>query len=543
MAAKQQEQRIPAVVYARFSSHNQTEQSIEGQLRDAHTYAERNGYLIIKEYADRAISGKTDQRPAFQKMIKDAEKGSLQVILVWKLDRFARNRYDSANYKYRLKRFGVRVVSVMEGVAAGAEGIIVEGLLESMAEYYSVNLAENVRRGQRESVLKGWFPGGSIPFGYLCENHRLVADPKTTALVQEIFRRYADGESPKAIAADLNARGYRTKAKREWRISSLASMLQCPTYTGNFDYAGTPIDCADAIIDEETFRRCQERRAMNRRAPAARAGKERYILQSKCYCGLCGAPMIGESGRSRNGDTYRYYKCAHQKKTSRSCAKTPEKKDWLESYAIRATLNYILSPGQMEYIAKTTVEYYEKENDTSGITELEKTIRRLEGELQKLVDAIIAMPVSAQPMIAQRMEQLSAQKADAEEDLAKLRITAAIRVTEDQVLAWLKTFKDGDVSDPEFMARIVDVFVHSIYVFDDRLIIFYNIHKAQETVNFINPENSLDEVMSPADQTKVGSILSGQTPLQSDKLEHSGSPLYIFVRGLVGLVLGKELAV
>ena len=154
-----------AVIYARYSSHSQTEQSIEGQLHDGYAYAEKCGYRVVGEYIDRALTGKTDDRPDFQRMIKDAEKRLFQVVIVWKLDRFARNRYDSAMYKRILKKHGVRVVSVMENITDTPEGIILEGMLEALAEYYSANLSENIKRGQQESIKKGWFPGGPPPMG------------------------------------------------------------------------------------------------------------------------------------------------------------------------------------------------------------------------------------------------------------------------------------------------------------------------------------------------------------------------------------------
>ena len=156
---------LNAVIYARYSSHSQTEQSIEGQLHDSYAYAEKCGYRVIGEYIDRALTGKSDDRPDFQRMIRDAEKHQFQVVIVWKLDRFARNRYDSAIYKARLKKYGVRVISVMENITDSPEGIILEGMLEALAEYYSANLSENIRRGQQESIKKGWFPGGPPPMG------------------------------------------------------------------------------------------------------------------------------------------------------------------------------------------------------------------------------------------------------------------------------------------------------------------------------------------------------------------------------------------
>lgn len=155
-----------AVIYARYSSHSQTEQSIEGQLRVCHEYARREGFTIVGEYIDRAISGRTDDRPDFQRMISDSRKRAFQYVIVYKLDRFARNRYDSAVYKHKLKQNGVKVVSAMENIGDNPESIILEAVLEASAEYYSLELAQKIKRGMRESALKGQFCGGGIPFGY-----------------------------------------------------------------------------------------------------------------------------------------------------------------------------------------------------------------------------------------------------------------------------------------------------------------------------------------------------------------------------------------
>ena len=129
-----------AVIYARYSSHSQTEQSIEGQLRDCYEYARRYDINVVGEYIDRATSGMTDERPDFQRMIADAAKKQFERVIVWKLDRFARNRYDSALYKHRLKQYGIRVISAMENVGEGDESILLEALLEASAEYYSLDL-------------------------------------------------------------------------------------------------------------------------------------------------------------------------------------------------------------------------------------------------------------------------------------------------------------------------------------------------------------------------------------------------------------------
>lgn len=178
------------VIYARFSSHSQTEQSIEGQLRECYDFARRNDYLVIAEYIDRAITGTTDKRPEFLRMIEDSKKKNFDYVLVYQLDRFARNRYDSANYKAKLKKNGVRVLSAKENITEDASGILVEGMLESMAEYYSAELSQKVKRGIKESLLKGNFIGGHGLFGYDVIDKKWVVNPLEAAVVQDIFTRY-----------------------------------------------------------------------------------------------------------------------------------------------------------------------------------------------------------------------------------------------------------------------------------------------------------------------------------------------------------------
>ena len=163
---------MTGVIYARYSSDNQREESIEGQLRECKEFAEKNDITILGTYIDRALSAKTDNRPDFQRMIKDSEKNMFDVVIVWKLDRFARNRYDSAHYKSILKRNGVKVISATEIISQGAEGILLESLLEGYAEYYSAELSEKVIRGMKENALKCKYNGGTLPIGYVIDENK-----------------------------------------------------------------------------------------------------------------------------------------------------------------------------------------------------------------------------------------------------------------------------------------------------------------------------------------------------------------------------------
>ena len=160
------------VIYARFSCHSQTEQSIEGQLKVCYEYAQAHQYTVIGEYIDRAQSGTSDNRTDFQRMILDSEKHTFQGVLVYQLDRFARNRYDSAIYKAKLKKNGVRVLSARENITEDASGILIEGVLESMAEYYSAELSQKINRGRKINASKCPSNGSNPGLGYKVDKDR-----------------------------------------------------------------------------------------------------------------------------------------------------------------------------------------------------------------------------------------------------------------------------------------------------------------------------------------------------------------------------------
>ena len=527
-----QQATINAVIYARYSSHNQTEQSIEGQLHDAYEFAQREGYTIVGEYIDRAQSGTKDTRIDFQRMIADAQKKQFQAVIVWKLDRFARNRYDSAIYKAKLKKYGIRVVSVMERIQDNPEGIILEGMLESMAEYYSANLAVNIKRGQRESIAKGRFCGGPIPYGYKNADGHLIADDKTAPIIQEVFRRYSEGESMKDIIDNLSARGVKSSSGGALTYTTFSRALLNRVYIGEFTYNGGVVPgCADALIDADTFAKVQEKVASRRHAPAAGKAKVEYLLQGKVFCGHCGGHMVGESGKGRNGEVYSYYSCRNRKKYH-TCQKKNEKKDFIEWYVAEQTLEYILTPERMEKVAAAVVREYEKEFGDGPIKEKERQIKKIEKELDNLVDSLAEAPKAARPRIYARMEELEAQKADIEIDVAKLKIAQGIRFTEAEVKAWLKQFCKGDALDEDFRRRIIDVFINSVYLYDKRVIIFYNI-KGGKQVSYIDVADA--DIDEPSDGGIVSDLIANAPPNAS-----ISEPRFIFVNGVFGIVLERQ---
>ena len=243
-----------AVIYARYSSDNQREESIEGQLRDCRAYAEYNGIDIVGEYIDRAFSAKTDDRPDFQRMVSDSSKKLFDVVLVWKLDRFARNRYDSAFYRYTLRKNGVKLISVKENISDGPEGIILESMIEGMAEYYSANLSQNVKRGFRENALKGKWNGGAIPFGYKVVDHRLAIDEESAPIVRFMFEMCADGKTAKEVYAYLKEKHVCRANGKPIGYTTVLYILGSRTYIGEYKHSGVVIEFP------QSFRRLHSRK-------------------------------------------------------------------------------------------------------------------------------------------------------------------------------------------------------------------------------------------------------------------------------------------
>ena len=295
------------------------------------------------EYIDRAISGKTHDRPDFQRMISDFRKRAFQYVIVYKLDRFARNRYDSAVYKHKLKQNGVKVVSAMENIGDNPESIILEAVLEASAEYYSLELAQKIKRGMRESALKGQFCGGGIPFGYKSAGGRLVIDEAKAPFVKKAFEQYAAGVPQKQIIEELNAVGLRNRNGKPFGNTALQVALQSEKYIGILRWNDIVIENGcPALIDRETFDKVQERIKQNKREGGKNKAKIEYLLTSKVFCGYCGGTVTGVSGTGRHGDIHYYY-CCRNRRLRKGCKKAHEKKDLFDMEFRRRILDTFIN--------------------------------------------------------------------------------------------------------------------------------------------------------------------------------------------------------
>ena len=301
---------MKAVIYARYSSDNQREESIEGQVRECIAFAERKGYTVIHTYIDRALSGtRADNRPEFQQMISDSTLREFQYVIVWKIDRFSRDKFDSVKYKYALKSSGVSVISATEPIDGSPEGQMMESVFEGISVYYIKDLAQKTSRGMTENAIKGKFNGGTLTFGYtIDENHHFQLDPANAPIVLDVFTRYSEGETIRSILDDINSK--MSNNGRKFTYHFLNWMLNNRRYLGEYKFQDTiNNEAIPPIVSRELFDKCQHRLNVNKhKAGSFKNNKEKYLLTGKIFCGNCGATISGISGTGKCKSIYRYYK-------------------------------------------------------------------------------------------------------------------------------------------------------------------------------------------------------------------------------------------
>ena len=454
-----------AVIYARYSSAGQREESIEDQIRECKLYAKSEGYSIIKTYADYAITGTTDDRAQFQLMIREAAKKAYEAILVYKTDRFARNRFDAVIYKKKLKGYGIRVLSAKEPIPDGPGGILLESFYESAAEMFSVNLSENVKRGMYGNAIK-CMANCMPPFGYKInkDTRHYELDDITAPLVKRIFNLANDGKSMAEISDFMKSQGFPRRGA--W----VAQTLKNKRYTGYYIFGDVSIaNGMPRIIDDQTFDQVNKLISIRKRAP--RSKPENYLLTNKLYCGYCGSRMNGEYGTSRNGSKYRYYNCVKHK--IHHCKKKAIGADFIEGLVIAAIKNDILNQENVEKLADAVIEYQKNEfESTSSAKNFERQLAIVDKKLTNMMAALEKGIVSN--TVLQRIKDLEAEKKELEIKIASEKLLAPALTRED-IIDYILSFKTGDLNDDTYVKKLVDTFVTKIYVYDDHFTLIYNV--------------------------------------------------------------------
>ena len=459
-----------AVIYARYSSDKQTEQSIEGQLYDCHRYAESHDILIVHEYIDRAISGRTDERPQFRQMMSDSASRQWEYVLVWKFDRFSRNMYDSAVHKRTLQKNGVRVLSAMENVTADKNGELMEHILESFADYYTADLKEKIVRGMNQSAMK-CESTGHAPYGYKVVNKKYVIDETERYVPETVFRRYAAGDKLADIIADLNARGYRTRKGRKFSRNSFYSMLSNEKYTGTYWYGDVRVEGGmPAMVPQEIFEEVRRRLVENQKRAAKFHAKTDYILSGKLFCGHCEEPMSGYSGVGRNGTVHYYYRC-NGVRTKSGCHKHHEKKDPLELEVCQ-----IAKQAFAEMDKKKTAEelhkLYVQAVTVKSLPAIDKDIADTHRQISNLTKAIAES--GGNKFIYDKLAELTERMQQLEDEHTITSRMAENVPSIKQLMVMIDDIMDVDIDTPEGRKTLIDVMIAKVYVYDDKLTIVFN---------------------------------------------------------------------
>lgn len=462
-----------AVAYARYSSASQRDVSIDQQLKDIREYAEREGYTIIHEYADHAKSGykKSERRAEFQAMLRAASSGAFDTVLAWKVDRFGRNRRESSAYKGQLADLGVSVVYAMEPIPDGAAGVLTEGMLEAIAEWYSRNLSENVRRGRMDNARKCLYNGVKL-FGYRTDGngHYVIYEPEA-AIVRRIFSLYAQGNSAADVQRIITDEGVRNKNGDPFHISRIIHTIQNESYCGVYKYeterhpGGMP-----AIIDQETWEVCKDLRAKTSKHYKKRNFD--YTLSGKCSCGYCGSNVRGVSGVGR-GKWYYYYQCGNQKSNGKvACDLKSYKTDIMENAIFDFIFDNLLRGKAFDQFVDAVYDTLNEYNAESPIRQMETSLNDINRRIDN-INTAISEGIWTKSTAAM-LDNLTAQAEALKKDIAYHQITASQTISKDRVRFYLQKIADGKRNDTEFLKSLVNSYINSITVYNDCLRVVVN---------------------------------------------------------------------
>ncbi len=454
-----------AVIYARYSSDSQTEQSIEGQMRVCEEYAKSHDILILNTYIDRAMTGTNDRRPDFQRMIQESSRKEWDYVLVYKLDRFSRNKYETAIYKKALKDNKVKVLSATEYIPDTPEAIIFESMLEGMAEYYSAELSQKIRRGNNESRLKGNLTGGKIPYGYKNVNKKAVIVPEQAEVVRYIYEQYSIGVYVKDIIASLTNKGIYYFGK-PFVPNTVYKILKNERYSGIYRHENKIYDnIYPQIVPQDTFQRVRNNVLKNQYGK--NSIKVVYLLRNKLKCGYCGQTIIGEMGTAHNGERKYYYKCRGRKARLNDCKKSAIRKDVLENIVLDTVITELKKPHIMESIINGVLQVQDRQTQCNTVLNLLiKEQRQTDNAINNIMNAIEQGGSTATAM--KRLRELESKQENLKKRILIEKSKTAVQVTENQVREF---YEKALRLKPQML---IEYLIKEIILFDDKIQIQFN---------------------------------------------------------------------
>ncbi len=463
---------MQAVIYARYSSHAQKDVSIEQQVEECREYAQQNNYTVTTVYADRHTSGRSDRRPEFQRMMRDADKRRFAMVIAYKSNRISRNMMHALQYEERLSRLGIRVCYAKEEYGDTAAGRFALRTMMNVNQFYSESMAEDIRRGMMDNAQKCMVNSGSLPMGYMKgEDGRYAINPDTAPIVQEIFRRVAGGEPYVDIAMDLNARGIRTRRGNPWGRSSFHRMLCNQAYIGVYQFGEVRIeDGVPKLISEEVFEQVQHKRNETRHARGRHQAGGEYLLTGKLFCGHCKRPMTGLSGTARDGSLRYYYICQGRRQND-GCTKANVRRDRAHEHIAQAIQQLMLSDSAIAWLADQAVAYGKHLRETDPSKETEQQLRDVQRAINNIMKAIEQGIFTT--TTKGRLEEL-----EGEQQTLTSRLNRELRALPDlnreQIIYRMESCRTGDIKDPAYQKFLFDTFLNAAYLYDDRLHLDFN---------------------------------------------------------------------
>lgn len=453
-----------AVIYARYSSDSQTEQSIEGQIRECESYAARNDIVILDRYIDRAMTATNDNRPEFRKMLKDSAKKNWELVLVYKLDRFARNVYESVNNRKKLEDNGVKLMSAMENIPDTPEGDMFRGIIENMNAYYSEDVRQKVKRGMNESRQKGQFTGGFIIYGYKVVNKKVVIDEEQAVVIRFIYEQYDRGVYIKDIIKELTDRGVLNHGEPFAR-NTVYNILKNEKYSGIYRYKDEIFDnIYPQIVPGDIFDSVRRKTVVNKKG--SRSVEVVYILRNKIKCGYCGQPISAECGTSKMGYKVRYYKC-YGRKNGNDCKKANVGKQFLEDFIINEITERLKDKSVINSITKKILAAQSDDTkDNSMLQMLMRERKTTQTALDNLMKAIEQGIISK--TTNQRLHELESSCDELDKKIAIEKNKQVILLTEKDIRQY---YEQALKLEP---LMIINYLIKEIKLFDDKVEIHYN---------------------------------------------------------------------
>ena len=477
-----------AAEYLRYSSDNQNEATISAQHRIVETFAEQEGYNIVKSYVDEAESATTsDNRDAFLQMLSDAKKGYFDYIIVWQFSRFARNKEESVIYKAMLRKIGVKVISATEKTDDTPSGKLLEGILEVLNQYFSDNLSVEVKKGKKENVLTGKHAGGALPYGIYKEEETTLfkIDEKKAAAVRLIFDLYIKGFGARRIAAQLQEKGYLPAKGKTWVSSTVRQILDNEAYIGIYNYTlnkGTKDeetykldDIYPPIIDGKTW--ALSRKIKLEKKPKRSARNRLYLLTGKTICGCCERNYVGHSSsQTRKGEKVKhyYYRCNGRKQTGKHegrCTNKDVNAEKIEAWVLEKIAEHILSDKAIETILDSVAKKVKdkSKNSNKNIKKLEKEANEINEKIDRFLDLYGDGKIS-KARLNEKTENLEKVLATVRLELEQLKNLNGTEIDLPAVRAFLLKHRDNmQDANEETKKALIDAFVHQIIIESDKV--------------------------------------------------------------------------